>query len=40
MTQSKNNSLIKEFQKVILDDKDFLVLFDPCKKNIYRFLLQ
>ena len=24
MTQSKNNSLIKEFQKVLLDDKDFL----------------
>ena len=24
MTQSKDNSLVKEFQKVLLDDKDFL----------------
>jgi len=24
MTQGKNNSLVKEFQKVLLDDKDFL----------------
>jgi transposase-like protein len=24
MTQAKNNSLVKEFQKVLLDDKDFL----------------
>ncbi len=24
MTQEKNNSLVREFQKVLLDDKDFL----------------
>ena len=24
MTQKKDNSLVKEFQKVLLDDKDFL----------------
>ena len=24
MTQGKDNSLMKEFQKVLLDDKDFL----------------
>ena len=33
MTQRKDNSLVKEFQKVLLDDKDFL-------KNLLAEILQ